>query len=350
MDPRAVLARVIDDTGDGVYDDSERIAFEQSAAKAFFAVPFLRLSGDAGTRRLVVGQARVLATPDGSVELTVVRQTARSEETGWAEDTAVPGESALERISGLPLPSAYPGEGDAVSQAVTLAKAIAESSRNEVLRLRSLRYELERDIAQLLTKRNRGSLRPLLANTIELSTALGRARDQAQKAIRDGLWIWLWDDETYHQVRAEQAHQPGEPAWVRTYRNALRHSAAMDDQLAEEIDRLHSLLTGISAFAVAADSEAQERFNLMAALAAAGLGLPALIISLYGADTFLPLNSFENAWRALLPIAITVLLVSVVALRWLPGRSRLRHYALAVLLVITLVSILLFAGALAPGK
>ncbi|MBP2324198.1 hypothetical protein JOF56_004583 [Kibdelosporangium banguiense] len=350
MDSHAVLAKVVDDTGDGGYDDSERLAFEESEAKAFLAVPFLRLSGEPGKRQLVVGQGRVIAKPDGGVELTLVRQTVRSEEAGWSEDTTSPAVTGLERISGLPLPSAYPAEGDAVSQAVTLAKAIAESSRNEVLRLRGLRYELERMIAELLARRRRGSLRPVLADIIELSTALGRGRDQAQKAGRDGLWIWLWDDETYHHVRNETTSELGEPTWVRTYRNALRHCTAMDEQLAEEVSRLHSLLTGISAFAVAADSEAQERFNLLAAVAAAGLGVPALIISLYGADSFLPLDSFDHAWRALLPIGVTVLVVSTVGLRWMPGKSRLRHYALAVLLVITLIGVLFFAGVLAPGK
>ncbi|RSM72850.1 hypothetical protein DMH04_42280 [Kibdelosporangium aridum] len=349
MDSRTVVATVVNGASDGGYDGGEQEAFSATAAKAFLAVPYLRLSGEPGKRRLIVGQGRVIAKPDGGVELTLIRQTARAEEKGWSEDAAVPGEAELERISGLPLPSAYPMEGDAVAQAVTLTKALAESSRNEVLRLRSLRYELEREIAQLLTKRRRGSLRPLLADTIELSTALGRARDQAQKAIRDGLWIWMWDDETYHRVRDELPPEPGEAEWVRQYRNALKHCAALDEQLAEEIARLHSLLTGISAFAVAADSEAQERFNLLAAVAAAGLGLPALIISLYGADTFLPLNSFDAAWRALLPIGVTVLVVSAVGLRWLPGKPRVRHYLFALLFVLTLIGVLLFAGAFAPS-
>lgn len=122
----------------------------------------------------------------------------------------------------------------------------------------------------------------------------------------------------------------------------------MEVQLAEEAARLHALLDSLSTFAVAQDGEAQQKFNLIVAVVAAGLGLPALILSLYGAQSFLPLDSFDHAWRALLPIAVTTLVAFVVAVRRMPGRTGPRHYLLATVLATALVATLLFAGALAP--
>jgi hypothetical protein len=121
----------------------------------------------------------------------------------------------------------------------------------------------------------------------------------------------------------------------------------MDVESAEEVARLQALLSSMSTFAVAQDGEAQQRFNMVAAAVAAGLGLPALILSLYGADSFLPF-SFDRAWRALLPIAVTALVAAAVVLRRMPGRPSARHYLVAVGLVAGLVCVLLVAGLLAP--
>src|SRR5438094_7258762 len=92
---------------------------------------------------------------------------------------------------------------------------------------------------------------------------------------------------------------------IASRRAAVRQCEVMDTQLDEEASRLHALLTSMSTFAVAQDGEGQQRFNLVAAVAAAGLGLPALILTLYGAQTYLPLDSVDHVWRALLPIAAT---------------------------------------------
>ncbi|WP_208026233.1 hypothetical protein [Amycolatopsis acidicola] len=359
----AVTGEVAPGTG-----SPERNAFEGSGAQAFLAVPFVGLPGSPGHRRLVVGQARVLVTA-GAAEVRVAVDGIWSEKDGWRAETepekefslpapnlaAAPDGEDPEDVAaqGSLLPSMESRDGAGPEGvAVSVAKAIAENSRNQVLVLRSLRYELERRLAGLLAGRRGGVLRPLLAEIIELSTALGRARDQAQRAVRDGLWMWLWDAESYHRNRPDSDPVPGQaPPWFRTYRNAVLHCEAVDTQLAEEISRLHSLLSSMSAFAVAQDAEAQERFNLLAAVVAAGLGLPALILSLYGADSFLPLNSFDHAWRALLPIGATVGVATIAAVRFLPGRARPRHYLAAVAVVLGLLAMLLFAGVFAPpGK
>ncbi|TNC27795.1 hypothetical protein [Amycolatopsis alkalitolerans] len=316
---------------DSIIGEGERELFETSGAQAFLAVPHLRLTGARGTRQLEVGQTRIVVR-GAAPEVAVAMQAVWSEREGWHRE---PG-------SGTTAPAATPPHPDGAGVAiVSVAKELAETSRNEILRVRGLRYELEEQIAHLLAKRRGGTLRPMLAQLIELAAALSRARDQAQQAVRDGLWIWLWDSDTYHR-------REGGPDWTHTYRAAVRHCEAIDTQLAEEISRLHSLLSSMSAFAVAQDAEAQDRFNLMAAVAAAGLGLPALILSLYGADSFLPLNSFDHAWRALAPIAVTVAVATAAAVRFLPGRSRARHYAAAGAVVAALVGVLLFAGFFAP--
>lgn len=236
-------------------------------------------------------------------------------------------------------------DGEPRMAVVTVAKAFAEASRNEVTRLRGLRYELERQVADLLAQRRSTALRSLLAQVIELSMALSRARDHAREAVRDGLGIALWDVDTYRHNRGEVVGSTR--PWTETHRAALRHCEAMDVELAEEVARLQALLSSMATFAVAQDGEAQQRFNMVAAAAAAGLGLPALILSLYGADSFLPF-SFDRAWRALLPIALTALLAVGVVLRRMPGRATWRHYVIAVGLVALLVCVLLVAGLLAP--
>jgi hypothetical protein len=332
----------------GLNDGSERQAFERLGAGAFLAAPFVRILGERGKRRLVVGQVRVAVAADEKAAVTVVLQAAWSESGGWHQ---VPNsfDHADETVTASLMGPAHYVTGDLRHMAVIAANAIAEGSRNEVLKLRGLRYELERQAADLLAHRKSIALRPLLAGVIELSTAIGRARDQAREAVREGLWIWLWDSDTYERNRTENNRAADAPAWGSTHRTAVRHCEAIDVYLAEESSRLHDLLNSMSTFAVAQDGETQQKFNLIAAVAAAGLGLPALILSLYGADSFLPLDSFDRAWRALLPIAVATLIAIAVVLRRMPGRSRPRHYILAAGLVATLVVILLFAGVLAPA-
>ncbi|GHF66216.1 hypothetical protein FHX82_005996 [Amycolatopsis bartoniae] len=330
MELGRVLAAVTGEAA-AAADGVERKLFDASGAEAFLAVPFVRLSRQSGERSLVSGQARVLSAA-GAPEVTVAVRAVWAETGGWHLESGSDG-----HVVALEVPP--PDEADPRAAVVQVAKAIAESSRNEIAHVRGLRYELERQLAELLAKRRHGTLRPLLAQLVELSTALGRVRDQAQEAVRDGMWIWLWDEDAYRGGNGA--------AWTTTYRAGLRHCEVIDQQLAEEISRLHSLLSSMSAFAVAQDSEAQDRFNLMAAVVAAGLGLPALILSLYGADSYLPLSSFDHAWRALLPIAVTVGVATTAAVRFLPGLSRGRHYAAALAVAAVLVGILWFAGALA---
>lgn len=316
------------------------------AGEAVLAAPLVRLIGPPGERRVLVGRVRVSVDADGACAVTLLVRVTWSERGGWHQEAEprVAVDRALLRALAEPR---HRIGGDPASVAVVTAKAFAEAARNEVDRLRDLRYEVERQVADLLAQRRSAALRPLLAQVVELSSALSRARDHARDTVRDGLSIHLWDPDTYHRNRGEATTAEPKP-WAATHRNALRHCEAVDVLLSEEVDRLQTLLVGMSTFAVAQDGEAQQRFNTLAASAAAGLGVPALILALYGADDFLPFTA-DRAWRALAPIAVTALAAVTVALWRMPGRVSVRQYLAAVGLVVALVAILLVAGFLAPG-
>ncbi|GAA2773190.1 hypothetical protein [Saccharopolyspora taberi] len=309
-----------------------RVGASPAPAGAFRGVPLLRLLGEPGSRTLVVGRVRVAVQADQPPELTLEPSSAWSEEQGWRQRDDVP-EPVAEALPGTLSEPAHDIGGDAEAMAAQLAKAVAESSRNEIAKIRALRYELERQLADQLADRRERRLRPLLAELIELSIAFHRAVDTAREAVREDLWVWLSPDA-------------GEsPLHSRT----LDHCRAIETETEQEAARLHSLLSSMSTVAVAQDAEAQQRFNLIAAATAAGLGLPALVLSFYGADPFMPLDTVDRAWRALAPIGAVALLAAVVALHRMPGRTK-RHYGLALLLVIMLLGVLLVAGILVPGQ
>ncbi|TDC92638.1 hypothetical protein E1161_13070 [Saccharopolyspora aridisoli] len=342
-----VYARVAYEIVDEEQYPKEEDAFERAGAPAFRVAPLLRLIGARGARKLIVGRIRIAVTTEASPQVTVVLSAVWSERDGWTQvrDVLAHADDALAASLADP---AHPVRGDEQTVAAILAKAIAESSHNELTRIRAVRYELERRLADQLASRRSESMRPLLAEAIELSIAFNRARDQARAVIRDGLWLWLCDEEAYQRSRVAPAPGPDAPTSVRMHHNALRHCESMSTLLEEETSRLHSLLDSLSTVSVAQDAEAQQNFNLFAAATAAGLGLPALILSFYGAQSFLPLNTVDRAWRALIPIGVTTLVAVVIALYRMPRRARPTHYVVGALFVVALVGVLGVAGALAP--
>ncbi|MGI5501006.1 hypothetical protein [Lentzea sp. CA-135723] len=270
------------------------------------AVPFLRVTR---SRKILVGEAR---TDGANVEIVV--RAAWSDEHGWRQSTWSP-----EDLDGTLAEPAHRVEER--ERALTIAKALAEGSRNAVAELRGLRYEMERQVADLLAQRKNTALRLVMAQLVELSMAVSRARDVAQEAIREGRFTTV----------------------------TMRHCEAMNAELGDEVTRLQALLSSVSTFAVAQEGEAQQRFNTLAAAAAAGLGLPALILSLYGADDYLPFT-WDKAWRALTPIAGALTLAAAIILNRVPGRTTAKHHLIALGLITGLVGVLLVAGFLAPVK
>lgn len=284
--------------------------------------PFVRLVGGEGKRKILIGQVRVEGT-----RLSVIINAVWSEETRWHE---VPWQ---DDYLGDTLKHPRHAVPDGERAAEVVAKAVAEGSRSAVGGLRDLRYEMERQVAELVAPRGDGlrsgakpgsakTLRLVMVQLVELSTAFSRARDRARECLREYAW------------------RPND--------RAKRHVEAIDVELSDEVTRLQSLLGSVSTFAVAQEGEAQSRFNMLAAAAAAGLGLPALILSLYGADTYLPFT-WDTAWRALVPIAVTVSTAAAVILRRMPGGATAKHYRTAAGLVAGLIGMLLLAGLVAPA-
>ncbi|GAA3627742.1 hypothetical protein GCM10022267_12600 [Lentzea roselyniae] len=270
------------------------------------AVPFVRVT-KGEVRRILVGQART----DGA-RIDVLVRAAWRENGGWHRESW-PGDGVAELLRH---PAHLIPDGD--DRPGVISKAIAEGPRNTVAELRGLRYEMERQVADLLAQRRNTALRMVMAQLVELSIAVSRARDQARDTLRE-------------------VRNPG----------ARGHCEAMDVELGDEVTRLQSLLSSVSTFAVAQEGESQQRFNMLAAAAAAGLGLPALILSLYGADDYLPFT-WDKAWRALVPIAIALSVAGGVILHRMPGRTTAKQYLAALGLIAGLISMLLVAGFLAP--
>ena len=98
--------------------------------------------------------------------------------------------------------------------------------------------------------------------------------------------------------------------------------------------------------ASAREPESQQLFSTLVGVAAVGLGLPALVLSLYGASRLVPLTSVRQA-VALLPIAIAAALAGGLAVRQLPAHSK--RTIEVVLVVVALMLLLVFAGGVAPG-
>ncbi|WP_026123044.1 hypothetical protein [Nocardiopsis halotolerans] len=342
-----VEARIVHEGLPVTGDPSDRDVSGSSDSRVVLTAPLLRVLGPPGRRRVVVGRIRVRTGRDAVPEVALAVQAVWSEDDGWHQDRSASGDADEELTASLARP-AHTVVGDERSMAVTMAKAFAESSRNEVLRLRELRYELEQRMADHLAGRTEGPLRPLLAAAVELSTAVGRARDQALEAIRAALGVWVWDRQAYLRVR-DGVEADTAPAWEARLRAGVRHCQAMERELNEEADRLQALLGGMSSFAVAEGAVAQERFTLAVGAGAAVIGLPALVLSLYGANPYLPLDSFDGTWRILLPIGVTALTAVFVVIRWMPGPKRPHHYLTAAGAVAALLSVLLLAGALVPS-
>ncbi len=287
-------------------DSGAEVLLTDHVEGAALTAPFVRLIGARGQRRIVVGEAHV--QPE---KIALVVQAAWYETGGWHQESWRPEDLG----DTLKHPAHRISDGE-----LTIAKAITEGSRNTVAQLRDLRYEVERQVADLLAQRRSTALRSVLAQLVELSMAFSRARDHAREAIRE------------HRGNAA----------------ALRHCEAMDAELGEEVTRLQSLLGSVSTFAVAQEGEVQQRFNTLAAAAAAGLGLPALILSLYGADDYLPFT-WDRAWRALTPIAVVLSLAGLMITHRMPGRTTAKQYLAALGLIAGLLGMLLVAGLLAPG-
>jgi hypothetical protein len=339
------------------------------SGSAFRAAPLLEVA-DLGEQLLVaVGQTQVLVDGDGAVRLGIVvrglwqatrRSMPRSQGEmafeGAADWTPVPDHTRLAGVvEGMlaGLPTAVAGEADASS--TRLAKALAERSRNAVGDLRQLRYSLERRLAAEIRKGTK-DVETSLADVLELSIAAGRARDEAREAMREGLWSWRSDDAAYQAQRRlldpslpqrDSDDEGRSRPWFLVLDAGVRQCMQMENQLGEEAAVLHGLLTAASTIAVTRDARAQENLTLIAAVGGILLGLPGLVLALYGASTVLPLSGENSVF--LIPLAAAGFLAVVIA-ALLPGHGRIRVKRIfGTVLAVTVTTLLLvWAGGLVP--
>ena len=342
-----------------------------SSGTVFRAAPLLEVA-DLGEQLLVaVGQTQVHVQPDGEVEFVVVLRALwqatrrsmprRQGEMGFraAVDWTPVGDHGrlTSVIEGMlaELPDTVAGDADA--SATRLAKALAENSRNAVTALRQLRYSLERRLAAEIRDGTK-AVEASLADLLELSTAAGRARDEARAAVREGLWSWRSDDAAYQAQRRlldptlperESDAEGRSRSWFLVLDAGVRQCAQMDGQLGEETAVLHGLLTAASTIAVTRDARAQENLTLIAAVGGILLGLPGLVLALYGASTVLPLSGKNSVF--LIPLAAAGFLAVVIA-ALLPGHGRVRGKRIfgTVLAVAVTTLLLMWAGGLVPSS
>ncbi|MGH3342098.1 MAG: hypothetical protein ACRDPK_04285 [Carbonactinosporaceae bacterium] len=270
---------------------------------AFRTAPLLAVLDTGEGRLMVIGHCQVLAAPRRAPLVRVLaqglwlasrrvdaprgrRHRMRGGE-GWLRTRdqdwrAVP---EFEQLRDLLVPwlrrnpHAIPADGEGC--ATVIAKAVAELSRNEVDTVRALRYELERVIGANLRRLKTQELELVLADVVELSVAVSRAREVATDACREGLSSWRSDPAAYHaQRRLRDPTLPRRPgdrrarrrSWFAILDAGIRQCEAMDALLAEEATLLHLLLDAAASVSVARDAQAQETFTLVATVGGVLIG------------------------------------------------------------------------------
>lgn len=333
-------------------------------------VPLLHVTGQKGQRVVLVGHSLVAVhgEEDAAVQSFVTN--------GWEEgseeaefrrldlETSQESETVKNAIRsferGLPPWPETTKPFDPEMHAAGHAKALAELSRNSVASVREIRYDLEHRLAQFSSKGlPTSSSTPIVASLLELSIICGRAADEAREAVREGLWLHLSDSNAYHSYRRLQDPSiinEAEPAthatrrWMRLHDAAVRQCVEMRKQLDAEAGSARNLMAAAASVSNSREADGQSAFNTLAAVVSLGLGIPALVLALYGADRLLPLNT-QPRQLAFIPVAIGLLLAAVIAIWRAPkGRSGWIWLVAAIGIIVFLLSLLVVAGLLAPDS
>jgi hypothetical protein len=352
-----------------------------SSGTAFRAAPLLAILDTGAGRLMVIGRCQVTVDPQGGPVVQALvqglwlasrtadtparrrRRWARSADQLSTTDHSWRMIPEFDRLRDLLVTwlrnnqHAIPADGE--GRATVIAKAIAESSRDEVHTVRALRYELERVIGANLRRLRTQELEFVLADIVELTVAVSRARDEATEAWRDGLSSWRSAPAAYHAQRRLQdptlprragARRARRQPWFAILDAGVRQCKAMDQLLAEETTVMHQLLDAAASVSVARDAQAQETFTLVAAVGGVLIGMPALIIALYGATAVLPINT-SNA-LVLLPVAAAGLAAGLLA-AFLPGRERvgkIGRFSATLVATVAMIILLALAGTLVNPK
>jgi hypothetical protein len=347
----------------------ERALFDYTGTVAGRSVirvaPLLSVTGSVGRRSVAVGRTRVVVSGRSSAayEITIVaswQESGRIGEFELVDHSSYDAEIRRSVRASLPTIEVAVPDSTNESRAAQLAKELCETSRGAVAALREIRYSLENQLAS--TSRGTSATAEhtsVVSGLLQLNIICARAADQARELAREGLWVYLSDNRAYHSYRKLQdpsllslypaATRRLRP-WMRLHDTAIRHCQEMRKQLDAESDSIRSLISAASSISSSKDADAQSRFNVLAAIASVGIGLPALVLSLYGADILLPLNTGPRQ-LAFAPVAVALLFAAIIAM-WQGVRLRRGKIwtVSAVGIVIVLLVLLLVAGFLAPSR
>lgn len=333
-------------------------------------VPLLHVAGRKGRRVVVVGHSLVAVHSEDDVVVQSFITNCWEEGSAEGEflrldvETSHESEAAKFAICSfeqrLPPWPETTGLFDAEMHAAKHAKALAELSRNSVASVREIRYDLEHRLAQFSSQGHpTSSSTPIVASLLELSIICGRAADEAREAVREGLWLHLSDSSAYHSYRRLQDPSiinEAEPAtsatrtWMRLHDAGVRQCMEMRKQLDAEAGSARNLMAAAASVSNSREADGQSAFNTLAAVVSLGLGIPALVLALYGADRLLPLNT-QPRQLAFIPVAIGLLLAAVIAIWRAPkGRSGWIWVVAAIGIIALLLSLLVVAGLLAPDS
>ena len=316
-------------------------------------VPVLAiLHPDSSERVIVVGSADVLGQREVRIAVVEARRTGK-EWTNFDDDDALTSlltswvERALQQVT-----VEHTGE---ISEewASAAAKAIAEAARDGGGTMREIRYPLDRDLTAGL--RGKGSTTSsLLANLIDLQLLASTAADAADNAVREGMYLWKTQSAAYHRYRSHRdasllvaADLPplGSWSWIRRHDAGIRQCEALSAAGREDVLAVTNLLSAATTLATTREAETQQTMTTLLSVAALALGVPALLLALYSADSLVPLRDVRQG-IALLPVAISLVIAGFLATTSAGGTARMRKIVwgmVALLLVLLGVS-----GLMAP--
>jgi hypothetical protein len=326
--------------------------------------PLLSVTGPVGKRTVAVGRTRVVVSgrSNAAYEITIVSSWQETGSTGEFELADRSSNDAKLRASvqsSLPVIEVALPDSSNESRAAQLAKELCENSRGAVAALREVRYALENELASTsLGASATAQHTSVVSSLLQLNIICARAADQSRELAREGLWVYLGDNRAYHSYRKLQdpsllslypaATRKLRP-WMRLHDTAIRHCQEMRKQLDAESDSIRSLIAAASSISSSKDADAQSRFNVLAAIASVGIGLPALVLSLYGADILLPLNTAPRQ-LAFAPVAVALLSAAIIAMWQGVQHKRGKIWTIgAVGIVLILLDLLVVAGVLAPN-
>ncbi|GAP54316.1 hypothetical protein AHiyo6_08810 [Arthrobacter sp. Hiyo6] len=332
-------------------------------------VPLLRVSGKKGHRAVLVGHSCLSVQDVDHVSIESFVTNAWVEGTDESEFLRVPvaETNTNEMVTAATAEferelKAWPGATSTEDPQMHIAKhakALAELSRNAVASVREIRYDLEHRLALFSSKdHSTTSNTPIVASLLELNIICGRAADEAREAVREGLWLHLSDSEAYHSYRRLQDPSIINEAAVATYttRNWMRlHDAAvrqcleMRKQLDAESGSARDLMAAAVSVSNSREADSQAAFNTLAAVASLGLGIPALVLALYGADRLLP-SILNQAARVHTGRRGFVIRCGHRHLASAKGKSSRIWIFGAIGVILILLSLLVVGGLLAPSN